>query len=349
MRMEVNMKMVSIIIPIYNAQKTLRRCLDSCRRQTYQNIEVIAVNDGSIDKSMQICKSFQKSCSIKVLDSNVNVGVSMARNRGVAASDGSYILFLDSDDYLEDTAVETLIDQAGDYDLVVGSWAAFRNCKTKYEIRHKPVEYNRNEIKEHFSELDRILNTVWGKLYRKQIITGNHLSFRKEMTIGEDHLFNIEFLMLANSVRITGQVIYHYSLGGGLSTIRYHDEIGEVYLLLIERYEKLLKDETISFHYYNDQLLKIMKGVIDHYFICCSFETAKQRIVEVLEKYHTNHLEVEKGKNICVASGSGKEDIAEILEYRSADALETYYSKERIHYLKRKIVRNIRILFRPYR
>ena len=105
----MNNEMVSVIIPIYNTQKYLKRCMDSVIEQTYQNIEIILIDDGSSDNSLEICKKYQENDKRVYIISGKNCGVSHARNLGIDKAKGKYLYFVDSDDYLEKEAIEKML------------------------------------------------------------------------------------------------------------------------------------------------------------------------------------------------------------------------------------------------
>lgn len=107
--MKLNESLVSVIVPVYNAEKYLKKCMESILKQTYENIELILINDGSIDKSLDICNQFSKrDRRIRVIDKD-NSGVSDTRNLGIMLAKGKYLCFVDSDDYIEENYIEKMI------------------------------------------------------------------------------------------------------------------------------------------------------------------------------------------------------------------------------------------------
>ena len=118
------MPFVSLIIPVYNAEKYLRRCLNSAMQQTYQDMEIIVVNDGSVDTSLEICREYEKMDPRFRIINKENTGVSDSRNRAIAAARGTYLQFMDSDDWLTPDATESLVYAAEkfDADLVIADF-----------------------------------------------------------------------------------------------------------------------------------------------------------------------------------------------------------------------------------
>ena len=115
--------LVSVIIPIYNSEKYLKECIASILKQSYENIEVILIDNDSKDKSQEIALSFKKEDSRIIVISKKNEGTSNARNKGIDISNGKYIMFVDSDDILEENAIENLVNKDGEkIDLIVGNY-----------------------------------------------------------------------------------------------------------------------------------------------------------------------------------------------------------------------------------
>ena len=114
-------KLISIIMPVYNAEKYLNRSIESIMNQTYNNIEIILVNDGSTDNSLEICTSYQEKDNRIKLINQANKGVSFARNKGIDEATGDYIMFIDSDDYVEKNMIEDMVSKIteDDIDLVI--------------------------------------------------------------------------------------------------------------------------------------------------------------------------------------------------------------------------------------
>ena len=133
---ETKQPLVSIIVPVYNAASHIARCIESIRRQTYQNIEIILLNDGSKDVSLQVCEMYAKIDRRIILLDRDNRGVSATRNLGLKLARGEYLQFADSDDYLEPTATETLVTAAVEHqaDMVIAPYFRVENV-TKLEIR----------------------------------------------------------------------------------------------------------------------------------------------------------------------------------------------------------------------
>ena len=202
--------MISVIIPVYNVEKYLNRCLQSVLNQTYAEIEVILVDDGSTDKSGEICDSFLSDKRCKVIHQS-NQGVSSARNKGLAVSTGEYVLFVDPDDWLDQEMLEKLLAGIGDADLAMCfHYVANETSNGKYEY----LACRYYKIKETYTAenvyYDILLKSavLWNKLIKRDVI--GELLFRVNMTYGEDSVFLAECLKNVKSAVIVPECLYYY-------------------------------------------------------------------------------------------------------------------------------------------
>lgn len=204
---------VSIIIPIYNGEKVLERCLDSIVNQSYKNWELILVNDGSKDRSLDICMKYSKNDErIHVIDKE-NEGVSATRNRGIQEATGEYIQFVDCDDYVSNDYLEKMVMclKTKKSDLVIGGYTRFKHGKTT-KCAPKPMELNGVlAIAEQFFELYNrwFLNTPWNKLYKRDKIKSG---FPLDLSLGEDLIFNLEYLKQCEHVSVVDEAGYQYQI-----------------------------------------------------------------------------------------------------------------------------------------
>ena len=192
---------ISVIVPVYNVEKYLSRCIDSLIRQSYSNIEILLVDDGSKDESLSICKEYEAKDSRIHVFHKENEGLGLTRNYGVEQATGEYITFVDSDDYLTLDAIDSMVKKAveTDADVVIASHY-YKNKKQEIELSERL--YCGTEIKEilmvhmmgnNGNQLDALTYTAWGKLYKKEIFTKNRLLFPSERKlIWEDLAFSVE-------------------------------------------------------------------------------------------------------------------------------------------------------------
>ena len=218
----MNNPLVSIIVPIHNSEAFLDKCIQSAANQSYKNIEIILVDDGSIDSSGEICDSYSAVDNrIKTIHKN-NGGLVSSRKTGLAASSGDYILYIDGDDWIELDMIQNYVDQVLKFnaDIVVSSHIV--NLEGREDILMNTLPsgvYNKDKLKSiiypkmiytgKFSQFG-IFSYSWGKLYRKDILLENQLSVDESVTIGEDALCLYPTLLDASVLVILDQPYYHY-------------------------------------------------------------------------------------------------------------------------------------------
>lgn len=208
---------VSIIIPIYNAELHLNKCLLSVLNQTYGNLEVILINDGSTDLSGEICDNYAKTDNrIRVIHQK-NAGPSHARNTGIKMSVGEYIQFVDSDDWIEPDMTEKLVEAMVDHvQLVI---CGYKNNADASFIPAINGVYQKPEFMLHFGNLYKhiIFPSPCNKLYRTAIIKEFAIRFSENMTMGEDLLFNMDYLKNCNRINIIPDQLYNYMISNNNS------------------------------------------------------------------------------------------------------------------------------------
>lgn len=231
--------LVSIILPVYNAQNHIARCLDSICAQTWQNIEVIVLNDGSKDQSLPVCEEFRARDSRIVLVDKANSGVSDTRNLGLKLASGKYVQFVDSDDYIDPDFTEHLVTAAeqNNADLVIAPYkmvipaGATKPEQVLEKIQDdlgvmsvaKPPEvreygflpegvYDKDTFARRLMDkpASYFYSVLWNKLYRRDILADHHLQFTSEVRWAEDLVFNLEYILYANVFVSISKAGYHY-------------------------------------------------------------------------------------------------------------------------------------------
>lgn len=209
------MPTVSLIIPIYNAEKYLRRCLDSVMEQTFQDMEVLLMNDGSTDTSLMICKEYaQKDSRFLVID-KPNTGVSDTRNLAISMAKGNYLQFMDSDDWLSPDATESFVYAAKkfDCDLVIADFYRVEGeiFTEKQHIRERGL-LTREQYAEYMMDdpADFYYGVLWNKLFRREIVEKYQLKMDAEISWCEDFLFNLSFIRYAERFTAIQTPIYYY-------------------------------------------------------------------------------------------------------------------------------------------
>lgn len=207
--------LVSIIIPMYNLADYLPKCLDSVYGQSYENIQVLLVNDGSTDASLAVCQEYVRLDSRFQLIDKPNSGVSDSRNQALDRAEGKYIQFLDGDDWLAPDATETLVHTAESTgaDLVLAHFyrVADERMAPRGHIKKEQV-FTRQEFAEEMMKApaNYYYGVLWNKLYRRSIIEANRLRFDSQVNWCEDFLFNLEYIERVRLVAAVPRPIYYY-------------------------------------------------------------------------------------------------------------------------------------------
>ncbi len=218
--------LVSIIIPIYNVEKYVGQCVQSALSQSYQNCELILVNDGSQDDSMMICKNIiDEYCRKQLYDrtrikiiSQQNHGVSFARNVGIKAAKGTFLAFVDSDDWIDEQYVENMIRAVDDKTDIVVSGICHHMVDKRVVKQNlsqtKSFVFNKENLKE-ITELEKafVFNGVHRKLFRSDIIRNNGILYDEYSSFGEDLLFVFSYLPYVDRITQVMDAYYHYRCG----------------------------------------------------------------------------------------------------------------------------------------
>ncbi len=294
--MEKENKLVSIIVPIYNSEKTLEKCIFSLQNQTYQDYELILINDGSNDSSKNICDNIAKnSNNVKVIHTS-NKGVSNARNLGLKYAKGKYIQFVDADDFCELNMSETLIKkmQHSDSELIICGY--YMNKPNKMTKRGVAKDFEVKSVKSmNFLYESYMLHPLWNKLYLKDRIK---ILFDTDISIAEDLLFNIEYMKNCNKIEIISDVLYHYNVSKKESlSKKINKNAIEINGIVFERMKEFYTNffnikenanfETINSMYYLD-----LKNLIENYAISKEInnEEKKRKIQDIIDILENNNL-----------------------------------------------------------
>lgn len=244
-------EIISIVIPVYNCEKHIERCINSILKQTYKNLEIVLVNDGSKDKSLEICEKYAQRDNRILIFNKENEGVSSARNLGIEKSHGEFISFVDSDDYLEETFCEELINKLYEYDV------DYVACGYKRVYNDKHIEYVNNDFSERIVSpieyLNELLNVQKGygfahmKLIKKEVI--GDIKFDIELKVGEDALFNVMLCEKLKKILIYNKALYNYYFNSNSVVRKFDNNYDKKYIKSMERMTQYInlkyKDNTI--------------------------------------------------------------------------------------------------------
>lgn len=254
------MDLISIVVPIYNVEKYLPKCLDSILTQTMQNIEVILVNDGSPDNSLLICRHYaEKDRRIKIID-KINEGVAAARNVGLEAADGNYIGFVDPDDWIEPKMYENMYNKLSksEYEVCLCNYykddrlgstpkllKVKKDCLNKQEVIDEIVA-NMIGIDDIMPKYTYIMGSVWRCLYKKHFIDEHDLRFKKGISIMEDLVFTVQVLLRCKGVCIDYNVWYHYRRNPKSTLHAYNPQMWEDQVQVHQLLEEILEQAELG-------------------------------------------------------------------------------------------------------
>lgn len=241
----MNNPAISIIIPVYNAEKYLRRCIESVLSQSFTDFELILVDDGSKDSSPQICDEYAAQDSrVKVIHKS-NGGVSAARNDGLDIAKSEYVTFIDSDDWVEREYLST-ISNYRDYDIVFFSHRLIYEDGYTSEFIFDAKEGNKQNIWEIIAALRKnktnwnFYGYTWNKMFRRDIIEKYKIRFIEGLRISEDEVYTLDYCTHAKSIKVLPLCLYNYRvLGIGLTatknSVDEYKKLAESYLAIMER------------------------------------------------------------------------------------------------------------------
>lgn len=262
-------KKISVIMPVYNAEKWLEQCVASIQNNTYSNLEIICVNDGSTDNSLKVLQKIASRDERVVVVTKENEGVSKARNYAMARATGEYIMFVDADDWIEPDTCEKAIAAITRYnaDIVMWSYISETESRSSAKVILPQDTYFdkaalRTKIHRRFigamgeelshPELVDSLCPVWGKLYRRSIIEKDHTQFvdLKEIGTYEDGFFNLEVFGNADSAVYLAEYLYHYRRSTTESvTSGYRDRLFDQWQNLFRRMDSYISENQLPQEY----------------------------------------------------------------------------------------------------
>lgn len=207
--------LVSLIVPVYNTAPLLGRCIDSARRQRYPNLEILLINDGSTDSSLEICRMYARVDSRIIVVDRSNCGVSATRNHAIGLARGKYLQFLDSDDWIDCNATRLLVERAEETgaDLIISHY-----CRVDGEKVTVHGFLQRSGILDKHCFAQRLMDepasfyygVMWNKLYRREIVQEHGIRCNENLNWCEDFLFNLEYIRYADTFCALQTPIYYY-------------------------------------------------------------------------------------------------------------------------------------------
>jgi len=288
--------LISIVIPVYNAEKYLEQCLNSITNQTYKNFEVILVNDGSIDHSESICMDFVKVDTRFKYFTKVNGGASSARNLGLDNAQGKYITFIDADDWVDENHLEVLINniKENNSDMAVSSIKKFDNVsRFKFRVYSNQEKYllnynklNREEFLVILPKLIHASNSykiAVSKLFKKELVMD--IRFDESIVYGEDLDFFFKIYNNISSISYVDEVTYVYRRHNESTSSKFNQQYAEQELLIYKKiYEKIEELGLPTIHYYTTirDLLEFQKDFLENRVLFNEYQEFLKNIEETV-------------------------------------------------------------------
>lgn len=273
--------LVSVIVPVYNAQQQIARCVESIRRQSYTNLEILLLNDGSRDVSLEVCQMYARVDPRILLVDKDNSGVSATRNIGLRLAKGEYLQFVDSDDYLAEEATRLMVEaaQRSQADMVIAPYYRMRYQDPAQEEKPrrffsrkapicevysflKPGVYDKETFARHLMDQPASFyyGVLWNKLYRRQIVADHEIFCDTELDWSEDFLFNLEYIRYAERFcSIETPVYYYMKTPGSLCATKINvKSVVETKMALFAYYKELYE----SMGLYEENKVQIYKYLL---------------------------------------------------------------------------------------
>lgn len=295
---------ISVIIPFYNAEQHIEKCIKSVINQTYKNLDIILINDGSIDESLSIVNKFsQMDDRIKIINKQ-NGGVSSARNKGLKNAQGNYIYFVDSDDYIEKDCLQILYNKikSTDSDIVRANFFENKNKKFRFKedmtIEMTNLEEKHKMLEKVFKTYD--FNSVWGQLINKRIL--NNVTFDEDLKMAEDFKFNLNIIEKSKRISLISNFLYNYN----------KNDLGINFNKDISKVERKIKDITkvyseLYYQNYDKNLIfsRLLREIVPQFLEMYNYKDEeikkiikfinKEKIfTEAKEKFNINKLKKSK-------------------------------------------------------
>ncbi|MBZ5987868.1 glycosyltransferase family 2 protein [Leuconostoc gasicomitatum] len=255
--------MISIIIPVYNSEKTLGTVIKQLIQQTSNDFEVVFVDDASTDNSVEIIKSIDlKNLNYQYICQK-NEGVSSARNKGISYAKGQYLMFVDPDDEIEVNFIEKGIELINDADLGIMGFNEVDVSSGNVTNTHQWHQNKSMDFKIYLSNFSKLYNSellfsLWNKVYRLDIVLDNQLTF-SDIRMGEDFLFNMQYFDYIKKIKIDTEVTYHYlRYNDGTATTNFHGD--EFYCNY--KNQKYMVDFLIKHSIYDENLVSLHWSLI---------------------------------------------------------------------------------------
>lgn len=287
------MPKVSIIVPVYNTEKYVDRCIQSIIGQTFKDFELILVNDGSTDASGRICEDWAKADKRITAIHQPNKGVSAARNKGTSIAQGEYVCFVDSDDTVKSCWLDIIIkaNEGKDADIITYGFAQYSAGSLTY-INSADNFYakSKEELSPYFYNfIAEKLGSSCDKLFKKNLLEANSVSFDENVKINEDALFNYKALPCANSFLNISEALYVYEHHEGSASQKGHADLLDTIVDRVPKYRKFIADMGFGIDESKVESI-ISEGVFLQYLqaVISNNDLAYKTRIQILNRLYSN-------------------------------------------------------------
>ena len=292
--------MLSVIIPVYNTEKYIKRCLETVVNQSYPDFEIIIINDASTDNSDKIIKNFITNYkNIKYYNLPENIGIGNARNLGISYASGEYIGFVDSDDWIDSDFYHKLINSVIEYNTDIGiagiktEYDNFQSSEIRYQYYCSNVIDNifaLHSLTNEYAHDIKISPIVNNKIYKKSIITENNLKFDKSRR-SEDNSFSFLSLVYSKKISIISDTYYHYYQRPGSATHDFNKSYIDDYFYILTSIKEKLEEQNL-YNKYRNEYISFINRCINGIFVTLfnneqDNDIQKKYIAYIIEKCFT--------------------------------------------------------------
>lgn len=299
-------KLVSIIVPVYNTAKYLERCITSILSQTYKEFELLLIDDGSTDNSLDICERFAKLDNRISVFNLINSGVSYARNLGIEKANGSYIMFIDSDDFICEFMIADMVYEFEENIGII--LCGYNLCASDTMCVSSKILSSEKKIIYELDDMIPILEkcwSPWGKLYRREII--DNIRFNENVSMAEDLKFNVDILINNDlfGVKILDSALYNYRINSfGIMKAPYSKRVLDALLTEERVYKDLLRVGCSE-----DSLCKIFFNGVMTFYDRFSLLERKERKIKISD-YNKTRVIISNYRNYLLKkNGKSKKEI----------------------------------------
>ncbi len=283
------MSKISVIVPVYNCEAYIKQCIESVLKQTFTDFELLLVDDGSSDRSGEICDDYaKKDARVRVIHKSNGNGAGEARNKGLECALSPFVEFLDSDDWLQEDMLEKLWDAQEKYqsDVVICGYrniVSLENPRYNFDTKYPSnVISGKQHVREYFVKYfpEGMVGYPWNKLYRTDIIRKQGLTFPKMRRL-EDGIFNIDYFSHAEKICVIEDVLYNYRASQQVEQRKLPKDFYDLMETFVKHYYGTLKqwgfqirdiEKPIVFYFLNDFV-----GCLENIFYCPQFKNEKER------------------------------------------------------------------------